>query len=185
MAVHKKIDYIKNINLEDINLKNTIANNFCIKIPEKNKISFNKGCLIIFEDPIDNVLFEKWKTIKIGLSDFKNKLLGQKKKKLDEDKKNNTEKNSSISNRKDIGIIKKDNTYSLYRVTNGRLNLKLNNNQMKSLNKLNGLCGIKSNNKKEDNNEKNKVKIHNHNKKNDDENKIKSEIKLNEEEEEK
>ena len=185
MAVHKKIDYIKNINLEDINLKNTITNNFCIKIPEKNKISFNKGCLIIFEDPIDNVLFEKWKTIKIGLSDFKNKLLGQKKKKLDEDKKNNTEKNSSISNRKDIGIIKKDNTYSLYRVTNGRLNLKLNNNQMKSLNKLNGLCGIKSNNKKEDNNKKNKVKIHNHNKKNDDENKIKSEIKLNEEEEEK
>ena len=104
---------------------------------------------------------------------------------MDEDKKSNTEKNSSISNRKDIGIIKKDNTYSLYRVTNGRLNLKLNNNQMKSLNKLNGLCGIKSNNKKEDNNEKNKVKIHNHNKKNDDENKIKSEIKLNEEEEEK
>ena len=59
MAVQKKIDYIKNINLKDINLKNTIANNFSIKIPDKIKILFNKGCLIIYEDPIDNVLFEK------------------------------------------------------------------------------------------------------------------------------
>ena len=36
-------------------------------------------------------------------------------------------------------------------MTNGRLNLKLNSNQMKSLNKLNGLCGIKTNNKDENN----------------------------------
>ena len=184
MAVQKKIDYLKNINLEDINKKNIIIN-FCIKIPEKNKISFNKGCLIIYEDPIDNVLFEKWKTIKIGLSDFKNKLLGQKKKKLDEDKKNNIEKNSSISNRKDIGIIKKDHTYSLYRVTNGRLNLKLNNIQMKSLNKLGGICGIKTNNKDENKSENKNLKTNVKNKNNDDENNIKSEIKLNEEEEEK
>ena len=183
MAVQKKIEYLKNLNFEDINKKNTIIN-FCIKLPEKNKISFNKGCLIIYEEPIDNVLFEKWKTIKLGLSDFKNKLLGQKKKKLDEDKKNNLEKNSSISNRKDIGIIKKDHTYSLYRVTNGRLNLKLNNNQMKSLNKLNGLCGIKTNNKDEDNNKKKNLKIDNKNKNNDDENNVRSEIKLNEEKEE-
>lgn len=179
IAIQKKIDYLKNINFEDINIKNTIVNSFCIKIPERNKISLNKGCLIIYEDPIDNVLFEKWKTIKIGLSDFKNKLLGQKKKKLDEDKKNNNiEKNSSISNRKDIGIIKKDHTYSLYRVTNGRLNLKLNNNQMKSLNKLNGICGIKT-----DSNEKKHLKIYDKNKNNDDENNYKAEIKLNEEEE--
>ena len=54
-------------------------------------------------------------------------------------------------NRKDIGIMKKDQTYSLYRVTNGRLNLKLNNNQLKSLNKLNGLCGINISNSNNNN----------------------------------
>ena len=151
MAVQKKIKYLKGINSEDVNLKNSIENNFSIKIPEKDKICFNKGCLIVFEDPIDNVLFEKWKTIKIGLSDFKNKLIGQKKKRMDESKKINFD-NDIDKNTKDLGIIKKDQTYSLYRVTKGRLNLKLNSNQMKSLNKLNGLCGIKTN--KDENNKK-------------------------------
>ena len=51
--------------------------------------------MIIYEDPIDNVLFEKWKTVKLGLSDFKNKLLGQKKKRIDEVKKNNYDINNN------------------------------------------------------------------------------------------
>ena len=175
MALDKKIDYLKKINLEDINNKNLIINNFTIKIP-KNEINFiNKGCLIIYEDPIVNVLYEKLKDLKLGLSDFKNKLIGQKKKRLelDEIKKNKYDFDNN-GKRKDIGLIKKDQSYSLYRVTNGKLKLKLNDNQMKSLNKLNGLCGVKINNGEE----KNKLKNYDNNKNNDDKN-----IKLKEEDE--
>ena len=78
MSISKKIEYLKNNNFFE-NEKN--VNDFCLKIPEKEKERYyNKGCLIIYEDPIDNILFEKWKSIKIGLSDFKNKSIGQKKK---------------------------------------------------------------------------------------------------------
>ena len=150
MAISKKIEYLKNNNFN--------VNDFCLKIPEKEKENYyNKGCLIIYEDPIDNILFEKWKSIKIGLSDFKNKLIGQKKKRIDEGKKNNFDIHEkdididNIKNRKDIGIIKKEQSYSLYRVANGRLNLKLNNSQMKSLNKLNNFCGVKTNDKDQNN----------------------------------
>lgn len=160
MSIQKKIEYLNNINLGDVNLINNIKNNFCIKIPDKDKIYFDKGFLIIYEDPVENVLYEKWKTIKLGLSDFKSKLLGQKKKRMDEIKKNIHDidnNNENNKDRKDIAIIKKNQTYSLYRVANGRLNLKLNNNQIKSLNKLNGFCGIKNmdNNQIKDEKDKN------------------------------
>ena len=156
MAVQNKIKYLKNL---ISNEKNFLINNFCIKIPEEEKIIFENACLIIYEDPIENSLFEKWKTIKLGLSDFKNKLLGQKKKRMDEIKKINF--NNNDNNRKEYGLIKKNQNYSIYRVTNGRLNLKLNSNQMKSLNKLNGLCGIKNDNKnsKEDDNNSKSIKF--------------------------
>lgn len=71
-------------------------------------------------------------------------LLGQKKKRINEFNKINFDINNNDTNFR-MGLIKKDKNYSIYRVTSGRLNLKLNNNQMKSLNKLNGLCGVKSN----------------------------------------
>ena len=175
MALQKKVEYLKNINYQDVNITKSIIDKFCLKIEEKNKINYVKGGMIIYEDPIDNVLFEKWKTVKLGLSDFKNKLLGQKKKRIDEIKKNNFDINN---NTKDIGIIKKDQTYSLYRVTNGRLNLKLNNNQLKSLSKSNGLCGIKKNNN-EDNNKTNNIKDNNNN---NDKHNSKSIIKIDEDE---
>jgi hypothetical protein len=94
-----------------------------------------------------NILHENLTNLKTGLSDIKNKLLGQKKKRLELDgfKKINFDMDNNNTKRKDIGLIKKDQTYSLYRVTSGKLKLKLNENQMKSLNKLNGLCGIKTN----------------------------------------
>lgn len=38
MVVQKKIKYLKDINSEDVNLKNSIENNFSIKIPEKDLI---------------------------------------------------------------------------------------------------------------------------------------------------
>ena len=185
MALQKKVEYLKKINYQDINIKNSIIEKFCLKMQDINKISYDKGAMIIYEDPIDNVLFERWKTIKLGLSDFKNKLLGQKKKRIDEVKKNNFDIDN-INNRKDIGIMKKDQTYSLYRVTNGRLNLKLNSNQLKSLNKLNGLCGINKNNN--DNKIKNIKDINKKNNEdekednNEDKNNVKSDIKLNEDE---
>lgn len=182
MAVNKKIDYLKKINIEDIKLMDSIVKNFFIKIPKNDKINF--GSMIIYEDPIENVLFEKWKTIKIGLSDFKNKLIGQKKKRMDEIKKSKSDIDNNINfNRKDIGIIKKDQTLSLYRVTKGRLNLKLNSNQMKSLKNVNGLYHININSKDE-NNGKIKHKKNNNIEKNDDNDLANSSIiKLDEEEE--
>jgi hypothetical protein len=156
MAVNKKIEYLQNLNFQDINIKNMIINNFCIKIPKNENIYMNTGCLIIYEDPIVNILHENLTNLKTGLSDIKNKLLGQKKKRLELDgfKKINFDMDNNNTKRKDIGLIKKDQTYSLYRVTSGKLKLKLNENQMKSLNKLNGLCGIKTN--KGDDNTKSK-----------------------------
>ena len=71
---------------------------------------------------------------------MKNKLIGQKKKRIDENKKNNLDKNEAYNN-----LFKNKNIFSKYGVTNGRLNLKLNSNQIKSLNKMNGICGIKNN----------------------------------------
>ena len=153
MAIQRKIEYLNKINLEDINIINSVIKKFSLKIPDKDKIYFDKSSIIIFEDPIENVLFEKWKTVKLGLSDFKDKILGQKKKRMDESKNNNHDIDNNID-RKDIAYIKKNQTYSLYRVANGRLNLKLNNNQIKSLNKLNGFCGIKNINKDEKHNDK-------------------------------
>jgi hypothetical protein len=184
MAISKKIEYLKNNNFFE-NEKN--VNDFCLKIPEKEKERYyNKGCLIIYEDPIDNILFEKWKSVKIGLSDFKNKLIGQKKKRIDEGKKNNFDIHEkdididNIKNRKDIGMIKKEQSYSLYRVANGRLNLKLNNSQMKSLNKLNKFCDIKTNdkNQKDGKNKGDNIR----NKYNDKDKDNKSNIKLDDEE---
>lgn len=139
MAIQKKIEYLKNVKEQNVLI------NFCIKLTEKEKesILYNKGCFIIYEDPIENILFEKLKSAKSGMLEFK-ELLGQKKRRRNEINKINFDINNNDTNF-GIGVIKKEKNYSIYRVTSGRLNLKLNNNQMKSLNKLNGLCGVKSN----------------------------------------
>ena len=44
----------------------------------------------------------------------------------------------------------------MYKITTSRLNLKLNSNQIKSLNKFNGICGIKNNTYNNINEDKNK-----------------------------
>lgn len=49
-------------------------------------------------------------------------------------------------------LNKNKNLLSMYKVTGSRLNLKLNNNQINSLNKLNGICGIKNNINKDNKN---------------------------------
>jgi CRP-like cAMP-binding protein len=138
MAMNNKINFLKkNINEKDI------INKFIINIESKK----NNNYVLIYEDPIDNILYQKWRNVKLGLDEMKNKLLGQKKKRIDENKKNNLDNNEAIS-KNNIFKNKNINLFSKYAVPNGRLNLKLNSNQIKTLNKSNGICGIKNNNNK-------------------------------------
>ena len=132
MAFDNKINYLKN----NINNKD-IINKYIINIELKNNV-FS----LVYEEPIDNILYQKWRNVKLGLDEMKNKLIGQKKKRIDENKKNNLDKNEAYNN---LFKNKNINIFSKYGVTNGRLNLKLNSNQIKSLNKMNGICGIKNN----------------------------------------
>ena len=132
MAFDNKINYLKN----NINNKD-IINKYIINIELKNN-AFS----LVYEEPIDNILYQKWRNVKLGLDEMKNKLIGQKKKRIDENKKNNLDKNDAYNN---LFKNKNINIFSKYGVTNGRLNLKLNSNQIKSLNKMNGICGIKNN----------------------------------------
>ena len=132
MAFDNKINYLKN----NINNKN-IINKYKMNIELKNNV-FS----LVYEEPIDNILYQKWRNVKLGLDEMKNKLIGQKKKRIDENKKNNLDKNEAYNN---LFKNKNINIFSKYGVTNGRLNLKLNSNQIKSLNKMNGICGIKNN----------------------------------------
>jgi len=132
MAFDNKINYLKN----NINNKN-IINKYKMNIELKNN-AFS----LVYEEPIDNILYQKWRNVKLGLDEMKNKLIGQKKKRIDENKKNNLDKNDAYNN---LFKNKNINIFSKYGVTNGRLNLKLNSNQIKSLNKMNGICGIKNN----------------------------------------
>ena len=83
-------------------------------------------------------------------------LLGQKKKRINELNRINFDINNNDTNF-GMGVIKKEKNYSIYRFTSGRLNLKLNNNQLKSLNKLNGLCGVKNNKDSDETKTNNKV----------------------------
>jgi len=54
--------------------------------------------------------------------------------------------NNDAINKNNIFRNKNINLFAKYAVPNGRLNLKLNLNQIKTLNKSNGICGIKNNN---------------------------------------
>ena len=138
MALDNKNNYLKN----NVNNKN-IIDKFILNIEVKNN-DFS----LVYEDPIDNILYQKWRNVKLGLDEMKNKLIGQKKKRIDENKKNNSDKNEAYNN---LFKNKNINIFSKYGVTNGRLNLKLNNNQIKSLNKMNGILGIKNNINNNDN----------------------------------
>ena len=150
MAFDNKINYLKN----NINNKD-IINKYIINIELKNN-AFS----LVYEEPIDNILYQKWRNVKLGLDEMKNKLIGQKKKRIDENKKNNLDKNDAYNN---LFKNKNINIFSKYGVTNGRLNLKLNSNQIKSLNKMNGICGIKNNknnnNDVTDNNNEKDIKL--------------------------
>ena len=147
MAFDNKYIFLKN------NSSNKdILNKFIINIDEsKNNNNIeNNTYEIVYEDPIDNILYQKWRNVKLGLDEMKNKLIGQKKKRIDENKKNNLDEKKNFNSINNLN--KNKNLLSMYKVTGSRLNLKLNNNQINSLNKLNGICGIKNNINKDNKN---------------------------------
>jgi CRP-like cAMP-binding protein len=141
MAFDNKYIFLKN------NSSNKdILNKFIINIDEsKNNNNIeNNNYEIVYEAPIDNILYQKWRNVKLGLDEMKNKLIGQKKKRIDENKKINNKDNEGI-NKTMNNLNKNKYLLDMYKVTNGKLNLKLNNNQIKSLNKFNDIYGIKNN----------------------------------------
>ena len=148
IAIENKINYLKN-NSKNIEL----INKFIINIEKEKGKEINMNYKIVYEDPIDNILYKKWSNIKLGLDELKNKLIGQKKKRIDDNKTNNLD-NESIKNINNLN--KNKNLLSMYKITTSRLNLKLNSNQINSLNKFNGICGIKNNNYNNINKDKNK-----------------------------
>ena len=132
------IDYIKELL---VNKKYALFFDSNEKLIKNKKIKKNENYFIINEDSIKNNLFEAWKTCEnLGnkISEFKQKLLGGK----TTNKKNNIfeEENNIISS------IRGDATN---RVVSRKLNLGLNMNQIKSLNKLNMYSGAKEKNGEE------------------------------------
>ena len=149
-----KIEYLKNLDINQNNVMDSLNNNYGLifgeneKLMKNKKIKKNENYFIIDEDSIKNNLFEAWKSCEnLGnkISEFKSKLLGGKtinKKNIFEDEKDLKEKNSSSSSLKDFSSLKGDATN---RVVSRKLNLGLNMNQLKSLDKLNMYSGAKKN----------------------------------------
>ena len=147
-----KIEYLKNLDINRNDVVDSLNNNYGLifgdneKIMKNKKIKKNENYFIIDEDSIKNNLFEAWKSCEnLGnkISEFKSKLLGGKtvnKKNIFEDEKDLKEKNSSSSSLKDFSSLKGDATN---RVVSRKLNMGLNMNQLKSLDKLNMYSGAK------------------------------------------
>ena len=143
------IDYIKELL---VNKKYALFFDSNEKLIKNKKIKKNENYFIINEDSIKNNLFEAWKTCEnLGnkISEFKQKLLGGKttnKKNNIFEEENNINKLNSSDNLKDFSSIRGDATN---RVVSRKLNLGLNMNQIKSLNKLNMYSGAKEKNGEE------------------------------------
>ena len=122
------------------------------KLSKNKKIKKNENYFIIDENSINNNLFEARKSFEnLGnkISDFKAKLLGGNK----PSKKKNIfgetieeKKDSSSKGEKDFSQITGDATN---RVVSRRLNMGLNTNQLRSLDKLNMFCGVKKSGEEE------------------------------------
>jgi hypothetical protein len=153
-----KIEYFKSIDFSKKEIQNLLKEKFTLKFDGKEKLSKNKkikkneNYFIIDENAIKNNLFEAWKSFEnLGskISDFKAKLLGGNK----PSKKKNIfgetieeKKDSSSKGEKDFTQITGDATN---RVVSRRLNMGLNTNQLRSLDKLNMFCGVKKSGEEE------------------------------------
>ena len=146
-----KIDYLKSIDFSKKEIISLLKEKFSLVFDRKEKLTKNKkikkdeNYFIIDENQIKNNLFEAWKSFEnLGskISEFKSKLLGGNK----PSKKKNIfgepieEKETSSSTTKDFAQITGDATN---RVVSRRLNMGLNTNQLRSLDKLNMFCGVK------------------------------------------
>ena len=152
-SCHLKIDYLKSIDFTKKEIQNKLKEKFCLlfdggeKLRKNKKIKRGENFFIIDENSIKNNLFEAWKNFEnLGskISEFKSKLLGDSK----STKKKNIfgeeigEKDSSTNSLKDFKKVSGDATN---RVVSRRLNMGLNSNQLRSLDKLNMICGVKKN----------------------------------------
>ena len=150
-----KIEYLKKFDINNNKEGNdSLINKFTLTLDESErlvrnkKIKKNENYFIIDEDMIKNNLFEAWKSCEnLGnkISEFKSKLLGGKTSNKNENifkQEEKKDKNSSSSSLKDFSTLKGDATN---RVVSRKLNLGLNMNQLKSLDKLNMYSGAKKN----------------------------------------
>ena len=150
-----KIDYLKKFDINNNKEANdSLINKFTLtlnddeRLVRNKKIKKNENYFIIDEDMIKNNLFEAWKSCEnLGnkISEFKSKLLGGKTSNKDNkifEKEETKDKNSSSNSLKDFSSLKGDATN---RVVSRKLNLGLNMNQLKSLDKLNMYSGAKKN----------------------------------------
>ena len=150
-----KIEYLKKMDINSNKEGNdSLINKFTLTLDESErlvrnkKIKKNENYFIIDEDMIKNNLFEAWKSCEnLGnkISEFKSKLLGGKTSNKNEnifEQEEKKDKNSSSSSLKDFSTLKGDATN---RVVSRKLNLGLNMNQLKSLDKLNMYSGAKKN----------------------------------------
>ena len=153
-SCHIKIDYLKKLDINNNDVVNRLNNKYALKFDENEKLTKNKkikkneNYFIIDEDSIKNNLFEAWKSCEnLGnkISEFKNKLLGgktNKKKSIFGEEEQLKDSNSSSTSLKDFSSIKGDATN---RVVSRKLNLGLNMNQLRSLDKLNMYSGAQKN----------------------------------------
>ena len=153
-SCHIKIDYVKKLDINNNDIVNILNNKYALKFDENEKLTKNKkikkneNYFIIDEDSIKNNLFEAWKSCEnLGnkISEFKNKLLGgktNKKKSIFGEEEQLKDSNSSSTSLKDFSSIKGDATN---RVVSRKLNLGLNMNQLRSLDKLNMYSGAQKN----------------------------------------
>ena len=148
-----KIEYLKKLDTYDNNMRNVLNKKNSLIFDEKEKLTKNKklkqneNYFIIDEDSIKNNLFEAWKSCEnLGskISEFKNKLLGGKtmNKKNIFGEENIKDENTSSNSLKDFSSLKGDATN---RVVSRKLNLGLNKNQLRSLDKLNMYSGAQQN----------------------------------------
>ena len=152
-SCYLKKQYLQSIDFSKKEIQSLLKEKFSLLFDNKEKLRKNKkikkdeNYFIIDENSIKNNLFEAWKSFEnLGskISEFKSKLLGDNK----STKKKNIfgeeigEKDASSNSLKDFGQVKGDATN---RVVSRRLKMGLNSNQLKSLDKLNMLCGVKKN----------------------------------------
>ena len=153
-SCNTKINYLSKLNIDNNDIANLLNEKFVIKFNENEKLVRNKkikrdeNYFIIDEDTIKNNLFEAWKSCdNLGqkLSELKSKLLSGK----NPAKKNNIlaevfgeKEKASPDNSKDFTVLRGDATN---RVVSRKLNMGLNMNQLRSLDKLNLYSGGQKN----------------------------------------